>query len=89
MGGTVTALGKYLAAKRITYTDFARAVGAHKSQIARCASGERGPGVALALAIQEATKGAVPASGWPNRRRLRNGRRIVRPASAARQRTVS
>lgn len=57
-------LASYLEKSRRSYSDFARAVGADRSQIYRCATGERRPGLELAIAIERETAGAVPAASW-------------------------
>jgi hypothetical protein len=57
-------LAAYLAKTNTSYAEFARVVGADRARIQRCAKGERRPGLDLALAIEEATQGAVPASYW-------------------------
>lgn len=51
--------------------DLAKSIGADRAQVWRWLRGERGPGLELALALQEATKGAVPASSWIRSRRRR------------------
>jgi DNA-binding transcriptional regulator YdaS (Cro superfamily) len=63
----MTLLADWLQENKHTYSTFARAIGTHRSQIARCAKGERGPGVALAAAIEKATDGAVPMESWTKR----------------------
>jgi transcriptional regulator with XRE-family HTH domain len=62
-------------AQRMTRADLARALGcvlragpregaADVARVARLLSGERGPALALALAIERLTEGAVPAGAW-------------------------
>lgn len=57
-------LATYLDSSGRSCVEFAEAVGAHRSQIYRCAAGERGPGRKLATRIETETGGAVPASSW-------------------------
>ncbi len=57
-------LASYLSSTGRSYSDFARAVAADRSQIYRCATGERRPGLELAIAIEKETRGAVPAASW-------------------------
>ena len=59
-----TLLAVYLADQKLTAGEFAKRVNADRSQIYRCASGKRGPSVELAIAIEKATKGAVPVEAW-------------------------
>jgi DNA-binding transcriptional regulator YdaS (Cro superfamily) len=64
-------LSAYLSRLDLSYAAFARLVGADRARIQRCATGKRSPGLHLALAIERATEGAVPAAAW-----LRRGRRV-------------
>jgi DNA-binding transcriptional regulator YdaS (Cro superfamily) len=61
-------LSTYLAQRELSYAAFARLVGADRARIQRCATGDRSPGLRLALAIEQATEGAVPAAAWLRRR---------------------
>lgn len=54
----------WLASERLSYSEFGRRVGVDRARIQRCATGERGPGLELALLIDEATDGKVPAASW-------------------------
>lgn len=64
-------LSSYLSRCELSYAAFARLVGADRARIQRCAKGDRSPGLPLALAIEQATGGAVPASSWVPRRTKR------------------
>lgn len=57
-------LGAHLKRTGQTPTDFAPKVRADRAQIHRLLSGERRPGLDLALRIDEKTGGAVPAASW-------------------------
>jgi hypothetical protein len=57
-------LTRFLARSKVSYPAFAEMVGADRARIHRCARGERGPSLALALEIEKATAGEVPASSW-------------------------
>jgi DNA-binding phage protein len=59
-----TLLARYFRKSKRSVSEFARAVEADRSQIYRCMRGERRPGLVLALRIERATAGAVPASSW-------------------------
>lgn len=60
-----TLLGKYLRKRGARQVDFAREHGFHAPMVSQWSTGERRPGLALALAIEKATEGEVPASYWP------------------------
>jgi transcriptional regulator with XRE-family HTH domain len=60
----VNLLDAYLTDRKLSYAAFARLVGADRARIARAANNHRRPGRDLALAIQQETKGVVPASYW-------------------------
>jgi transcriptional regulator with XRE-family HTH domain len=68
---TVNALARYLRKNKMSADEFALLVGAHRSQIYRAMSGERRPGVDLAVAIDRVTGGDVPVSSWTSSRRSR------------------
>jgi DNA-binding transcriptional regulator YdaS (Cro superfamily) len=70
-----TKLADYLAASGLSQTDFARLSGIPAPMICQYASGVRRPGVDSALAIEEATDGAVPVECW--RHTPKRGRRTV------------
>lgn len=57
-------LERYLREHGQTPAEFAEAVKAHRSQIYRLLTGERGPGIDLAAEIERVTSGAVPARDW-------------------------
>jgi DNA-binding transcriptional regulator YdaS (Cro superfamily) len=59
-----TTLARFLSESGTSAGAFARLVKADRSQIYRCASGERGPSIELAVEIERATKGAVPVESW-------------------------
>jgi DNA-binding transcriptional regulator YdaS (Cro superfamily) len=80
---TSTPLAAYLARTGQSFTDFAAAVGAHRSQIHRIAAGERGAGALLALAIEKETKGAVSAASVSKRRTSKRARRGARRSATA------
>ncbi len=56
------ALKRFLKRRRLTITEFANKVGAHRSQIYRMMKRERGPGRTLAVAIERET--GIPVSAW-------------------------
>lgn len=58
-------LARWLARSQVSYPAFAKKVGADRARIHRYARRERRPSLRTALAIEEATGGAVPASYWP------------------------
>lgn len=60
-----TLLGQYLRERGAKRVDFAREHGFKAPMVSQWAHGERRPGLALALAIEKATGGVVPASYWP------------------------
>jgi hypothetical protein len=74
-------LSRYLARSKLSYPAFAEKVGADRARIHRCARGERNPSLSLAVAIEEATGGAVPASSWPKRPVRRLARKLARRSS--------
>lgn len=63
MHGT-TLLAAHLEKHRLTQSAFAVLVDVPSSMVSQWLSGARGPGLGYALAIEKATKGAVPASAW-------------------------
>jgi hypothetical protein len=61
-----TLLARWLARPESpSYPAFAEKVGADRARIHRCARAERRPGLVLAIEIEKATGGEVPASYWP------------------------
>lgn len=76
-------LASYLDREKLSYAAFARLVGdkTDRARIARAANSYRRPGLKLALAIEQATKGAIPASYWPGL--------PLRPEPSKRRRVVS
>ena len=57
-------LAAYLEKNGLSTAAFASRCGANRSQIYRLLVGERGPSTALAVAIEEATGGAVRVRDW-------------------------
>lgn len=70
-------LSEWLQEKGTSQEAFASAVGASQGQISRLLSGARGPGLSLAMKIEEATAGAVPASSWVEKK-AHHARKIAR-----------
>ena len=67
-------LAHYLTRRRISQGEFGRTVGAGRGVVSRWCNGKRIPDRYFALVIERETKGAVPASAWPDvpiRRRAR------------------
>lgn len=56
--------------KRGTQLALATKIGVSEATVSRYAAGLRKPGLAHALAIEKATKGAVKVSAWPHLRAL-------------------
>lgn len=75
-----TPLATYLEQKGLSPAQFGALVGAHRTQINRIASGERGASGVLALAIEKATDGAVKAADVVRARKpkRRHARRVSR-----------
>ena len=59
-----TLLSGYLRKKDISQTDFAREHGLPQAMVSEWCNGFRRPGLAHALTIEKATRGAVPALYW-------------------------
>lgn len=57
-------LAKWLEKNSKTQDELAEAIGVTQPYVSRLVSGERGPGLAVALAIEKFTRGAVPAVSW-------------------------
>ena len=57
-------LAEYLDESKRTHEELARAVGCNTSSVTRWVGGDRVPAVWYAVAIQRATKGAVPVTVW-------------------------
>ena len=57
-------LAEYLATENISQEAFGLRVGVKQATVSRLASGVQRPGLPLAVAIERATAGAVPASSW-------------------------
>jgi transcriptional regulator with XRE-family HTH domain len=70
-------LTEWLKEKGTSQEAFAAVVGASQGQISRLLSGARGPGLDLAMKIEKATAGAVPASSWVEKK-SRHARRVAR-----------
>lgn len=54
----------WLEASGLTQNALAEKIGVGQPYVSRLVSGARSPGRAVALAIQELSKGRVPASSW-------------------------
>ena len=61
---SMTTLTAYLEAANITQSDIARTVGIDRSVMSRIVNGTVTPSLRVAVAIERATGGAVPASSW-------------------------
>ena len=57
-------LALYLTEYRIRQVDFASRIGATQSTVSRLVSGTATPSLDLAVRIERATGGAVPATSW-------------------------
>lgn len=57
-------LSSYLSSQKITQRQFAEAVGVDQSVVSRLTRLEMMPSLELAVKIQNATGGAVPATSW-------------------------
>ena len=68
---TGTPLARYLAQAGLSPAQFGALVGAHRTQINRIATGERGASGLLALAIEKATNGSVRAADVVRGRKAR------------------
>lgn len=75
-----TLLSAYLTKTGRSRPEFAEAVGADRARIARLLSGERGPGLDLALDIERETKGAVPAAAWAAKKSSRHHHKVKQAA---------
>ncbi|GAA6162597.1 hypothetical protein NBRC116590_03010 [Pelagimonas sp. KU-00592-HH] len=62
----MTKLAQYLKDSQIRQEDFAEEIGVKQGTVSRFASGRGTPGLELAVAIEDATGGAVPARSWVN-----------------------
>lgn len=60
----MNALAQYLKSHGVSTVEFARLVGAHRTQIWRAKAGRRGVGLDLAARIEAVTGGEVPSSTW-------------------------
>jgi DNA-binding transcriptional regulator YdaS (Cro superfamily) len=60
----VEELARFLAAKRLSQSAFARRIGTSGAVVCRWLSGNRTPSTHFALAIARETKGAVPVKAW-------------------------
>ena len=83
-----TLLGAYLSEYGLTHAEFAVAADVPRVMISFWARGHRKPGRDYALAIERATRGAVPAESWSehaqdSNRRLRKVKCRVRKVKAA------
>jgi transcriptional regulator with XRE-family HTH domain len=57
-------LKKWLLDKGASQGRFAAQIGSTQGHISKLVAGERRPGLRIALAIEDATHGAVPAASW-------------------------
>ena len=57
-------LKQYLQEKRIRQTAFARSLGVSDCHVSELVNGQKRPGLQLAVKIERATGGAVPAVSW-------------------------
>jgi plasmid maintenance system antidote protein VapI len=62
-------LKRYLKVSRTTFSALAEAAGLDTGQMSRCLAGKRGLSIACAVALEQATDGAVPVSSWAAPRR--------------------
>ncbi|WP_373354101.1 helix-turn-helix domain-containing protein [Pseudoroseicyclus sp. CXY001] len=62
----MNALAQYLAANCIRQTPFAERCGTTQATISRLSAGTSLPSLDLAIRIEDATAGAVPANSWRN-----------------------
>ena len=60
----MTKLTTYLSETSTSQAKLSEALGISRSHMSLLVSGERKPGLDLAVAIERATDGAVPASSW-------------------------
>lgn len=60
----MSTLSDYLKANQILQQDFAKRIGATQGTVSRLAKQAMVPSLALAVAIERETNGAVPASSW-------------------------
>lgn len=60
----MSTLSDYLKANQILQQDFAKRIGATQGTVSRLAKQSMVPSLALAVAIERETNGAVPASSW-------------------------
>jgi DNA-binding transcriptional regulator YdaS (Cro superfamily) len=68
-------LRKYQRDTKATQTDLAERFGVSPVLVHYWLTEQRSPGLRTALAIEEATKGAIPASAWLVRRPARRSRK--------------
>lgn len=72
-------LGAFIKERDLSLSGFAAQVETHSAHLGRLISGERSPGLELALAIEKVTGGAVPASSWVESKGKRaHPRRVAR-----------
>lgn len=60
----MTTLAKFLTSAGVTQHEFAQNLGVTQATISRLARRKKTPGLRLAVAIEAATGGAVPAASW-------------------------
>lgn len=61
-------LRRFLEREKLSQAAFAQAAGLAESTISNVLSGARGVGLDVAIAIEKATKGGVPAQSWRKRK---------------------
>jgi predicted transcriptional regulator len=57
-------LAQYLKTHGVTQEAFAAQIGTSQGYVAKLVNGTRSPRLSVAQRIQDATKGAVPITGW-------------------------
>jgi len=60
----MTQIQRYLSDTGMTQTELATLIGISRGHMSEITSGKKTPGLALAIAIERATNGAVPVMSW-------------------------
>jgi transcriptional regulator with XRE-family HTH domain len=81
-GRASSRLAAYLKERELSPADFAKAIGANRSQVYRLLTGERGPSVDLAARIEETSGGAIKAADWAGGSRSLKRKRATRARHA-------